>query len=174
MESALTGTPGVGKTTVAKILEKKGYNTLDLNEFIRENDLIEGEDRERGAFEVDTELLRRAFNREKAEYDIVEGHLSHYLKISPTIVLRCSPDELKDRMEKKRWDQKKIKENTEAEALDIILVEALEVCDQVYEIDTTEKTPEKVTECVMEILEKRPDDYTPGSIDWSEDYFFGR
>ncbi len=174
MKSALTGTPGVGKTTVSKLLEKKGYNILDLNEFIRENDLIEGEDRERGTFEVDTELLLRAFNREKGEYDIVEGHLSHHLKISPTIVLRCSPEELKNRMEKKRWDQKKIKENTEAEALDIILVEALELCDQVYEIDTTDKNPEKVTECVIEILEKRSDDYTPGSVDWSEDYFFGR
>jgi len=38
MSIALTGTPGVGKTTVSKILKKRGYDILDLNRFLKEKE----------------------------------------------------------------------------------------------------------------------------------------
>ncbi|MBS3817103.1 MAG: adenylate kinase family protein [Candidatus Thermoplasmatota archaeon] len=176
MDCALTGTPGVGKTTVSNLLREEGYEVLDLNRFIKENDLSEGEDPKRDSLEVDIGKLKEVYEKKKKDLNvkIVEGHLSHHLSLSPTIVLRCSPAELKKRMEKKGWDEEKIEENLEAEALDGILIEALDVCEEVYEIDTTEKDPEEVTECVKEILNGETEMYEPGEIDWTEEYFSGR
>ncbi|MFP3871500.1 MAG: adenylate kinase family protein [Candidatus Natronoplasma sp.] len=169
-ECALTGTPGVGKTTVSELLKEEGYEVLDLNRFIREKDLLEDEDAERGSFNVDTKRLREVFLEEGLEHDIVEGHLSHHLKLSPTIVLRCSPTELKKRMKEKGWSGRKVQENAEAEALDVILVEALEACDEVYEVDTTERTPQEVADRVKDIFKGETENYIPGSIDWAEEY----
>ncbi len=172
MKCALTGTPGVGKTTVSELLEEQGYDVLDLNQFIRENDLWDEEDEERGSLEVDVEGLRKVYEEQKNEYDMVEGHLSHHLSLPYTIVLRCAPPELRDRMERKGWGERKIEENLEAEVLDAILIEALDVCENVYEVDTTDRTPEEVAGCVKEILENdlKNQDYRSGSIDWTEEY----
>lgn len=167
MECALTGTPGVGKTTVAELLQKEGYDVLDLNAFIKNHDLSGGQDEERGAINVNIRLLREKYKEKKSEPDIVEGHLSHYLELSPAIVLRCAPPELKERMKEKGWPESKIEENAEAEAVDVILMEALDLCDEVYEVDTTGKGPEEVVDHLKEIFEGDTEDYTPGSIDWS-------
>ncbi len=167
---ALTGTPGVGKTTVSDLLRKEGYDVLDLNRFIRKKGLLEEKDIKRGSFNVDTEALGERFKKEGKKTDIVEGHLSHHLELSHTIVLRCSPPELKERMRNKGWDEKKIEENAEAEALDVILVQAIGICDEVYEINTTEKTPNEVKESIKDILKGSTKGYKPGKIDWSEEY----
>lgn len=172
MECALTGTPGVGKTTVAELLRKYGYEVLDLNDFIIEQGLLGREDQERGAADVDTRLLREKYREmyceKETEHDIVEGHLSHHLELSPTIVLRCAPSELKKRMEKKGWPDRKIKENLEAEAIDVILIEALDLCREVYEVDTTGKSPEDVSADLKDIFDGKTEGYEPGSLDWSE------
>ncbi len=164
---ALTGTPGVGKTTVSKVLEKRGFDVLDLNGFIRDKGLLEKEDPERKSFEVDIETLKRSFNDENIEADIIEGHLSHHLPISTVIVLRCSPSVLEERMENKGWDRDKIEENLEAEMIDIILMEALQNSDEVLEIDTTDREPVEVASSVEEIMEGKTEYYKPGSVDWS-------
>ncbi len=172
MKCALTGTPGVGKTTVSKVLKEQGYEVLDLNEFIKENGLWDEEDEYRGCLEVDLELLRENYREKDSDHDIVEGHLSHHLPVAHTVVLRCAPPELRDRMEKKGWNEKKIEENVEAEVLDSILIEAVDSSDEVYELDTTDKKPEEVARCIMDILEGDLSDegHRPGSIDWTEEY----
>ncbi len=169
MTCSLTGTPGVGKTSVSDILREKGYEILDLNEFIEKNDLKGEKDEDRRSFEVDTEGLREVFEEREIDADMIEGHLSHYLPVSFVIVLRCSPSELQDRMEKKGWSEEKIEENVEAEMLDTILLEALDMDSDVYEIDTTSKTPEKVAENVTDIISGEEEDYEPGSVDWSDE-----
>ncbi len=172
MKCALTGTPGIGKTTVSDHLKKDGYEVLHLNEFIENNDLLEKKDRTRDSFNVDITDLKRTYEKKQLKHEIVEGHLSHYLSLDPTIVLRCAPTKLEERMGKKGWNEKKIKENLEVETLDTILIEAIELCDEVYEIDTTKKTPEQVAECVKEIFKgnQKKHEYEPGSIDWTEEY----
>jgi len=170
---ALTGTPGVGKTTASELLEERGYDVMDLNKFIKENDLWDKEDEERASLEVDVKQMKNIYEgKVKSEYDIVEGHLSHHLSLPLTIVLRCSPSELRDRMKMKGWEEKKIEENLEAEVLDVVLIEALDSCEEVYEIDTTDKEPEEVERCVEDILgdEFKEEDYEPGSIDWTAEY----
>ncbi|MBC7110294.1 MAG: adenylate kinase family protein [Archaeoglobi archaeon] len=167
----ITGTPGTGKTTAAEILRKKGWRILNLNEYIKERGLFEEFDELRGSWIVDEERLREHFlNAENREDLIVEGHLSHFLPCEKVIVLRTHPKELERRLRKKGYDERKIKENVEAEALDVILIEALENCSEVHEIDTTSRSPEEVSELIEEIIKGRRRS-PPGGIDWSEEVF---
>ena len=64
-----------------------------------------------------------------------------------------------------------MRENLEAEFLDVILVEAVEWCDLVSEIDATCLSPEEVADRVVGILRgelKMP----PGEVDWTGEMEF--
>ncbi|MFO7991262.1 MAG: adenylate kinase family protein [Thermoplasmata archaeon] len=168
MTTALTGTPGVGKTTAADELRNEGYRVLDLNKFIHENGLRGNRDEDRDTYEVDIERLKLIYEKDAPPHDIVEGHLSHRLDISRIIVLRCRPDKLKERMASKDWPEKKKRENLEAETMDVILIESLQQGEHIYEIDTTNKEPEEVKESIIEILEGNTEKYLPGGVDWTK------
>lgn len=171
MVTALTGTPGTGKTTTAEHLRKEGLEVLDLNGFIDKKGLKREEDKLRDTFNVDIQEMKELYKNEAPSHDIVEGHLSHLLDIDMVVVLRCSPEELKKRMERKDWHKEKKEENIEAEVLDIILMESLERCETVFEIDTTDMDPEQVKDSVFDILNGKTEGYEAGKVDWSEDYF---
>jgi len=64
----------------------------------------------------------------------------------------------------------KTSENLEAEALDVILVEAVEFCSRVDEIDTTGRSPSEVSELVTRIIEGKLE-LPPGKVDWLIGYF---
>ncbi len=170
MVTALTGTPGTGKTTAAEHLREDGYDVLDLNDFIEKKGLKTEEDEFRDTFNVDIGELKEIYQTKAPSHQIVEGHLSHHLDVDKVIVLRCAPKELRERMKSKDWRDRKKKENIEAEVLDIILVEAMDLCDKVFEIDTTNKGPEEVKKALIDILNGRTKRYRPGKVDWSEEY----
>ncbi len=158
---AITGTPGVGKTTVAKVLESRGYRVAHFNEIARHYGCVdEGND----TVEIDLDLLAELFNPDEFNFDFVEGHMSHYIA-DRCAVLRCRPDVLERRMRERGWDEKKILENLEAEIIDYVLVEAMEICDEVNEIDTTFMSPEEVSDTVEHIF-KGELNQPPGKIDW--------
>ena len=60
----------------------------------------------------------------------------------------------------------------EAEALDVILSEAVEIhgMRKVFEVDTTDRSVEEVAEIVEGLIRGKVDkeNYRPGKIDWSE------
>ena len=166
MKVAITGTPGVGKTSVAEKLKEKGYNVLKLDD-IHEKFVI-GYDEERESKIVDEEAMDEYIKKLKEDGILfIEGHLSHLLSVDAVVVLRCHPEELKKRLKKKGWKEKKIKENVEAEALDIILDRALQKHSLIWEIDTTNKRIDDVVEEIEKFVKnKMPASY--GKIDWSE------
>jgi adenylate kinase len=187
MRIALTGTPGTGKTTVAQLLP---YRVVDINALVKDG-LNLGVDPERGCLEADMEALERklkemgvrdtwntadtgntADNKGDEGTTILEGHFSHLLA-DRAIVLRLSPKALHQRLDARGYSLKKIKENVEAEALDVILVEAVENCSRVDEIDTTGKTPQEVVGLVIKIIEGELV-MPPGQVDWLEDYIDSR
>lgn len=170
MKASITGTPGVGKTSAAKELEKEGYSVLDLNEFIKKEGLREDKDEYMDSYNVDIVKMIDLYGEKAPEHDMVEGHLSHHLGVEPVIILRCAPDELEDRASSKDWPDHKLKENVEAEAMDVVLIEALDKNEEVYEIDTTDLTPGEVKDKIIEILEGKTKKYTHGRIDWTEEY----
>ncbi|MEW6070181.1 MAG: AAA family ATPase [Candidatus Thermoplasmatota archaeon] len=109
MRIALTGVPGVGKSTATKILRKRGYKAVDLNAFAEEHRLIKGYDRARDCKIIDLKKLDYLINREfSCENIFLVSHFAHLLNNDLIIVLRCSPKELKKRLVKKRYDNKKL------------------------------------------------------------------
>jgi adenylate kinase len=100
---------------------------------------------------------------------ILEGHFSHHFA-DWSIVLRLAPFILKSRLEARGYSAPKIKENLEAEALDVILVEAVELCARVDEIDTTGKSPPEVAELVARIIQGRLK-LPVGQVDWLDEFF---
>ena len=164
MKVSLTGTPGVGKTSVANELKRRGYRILRI-ENIADKFTI-GYDDERECKIVDEDALNKYVSKLKDGIIIIEGHLSHLLDVDAVIILRCHPEELKKRLRMKGWGEKKIKENVEAEALDIILQRALEKHEKIWEIDTTNKSVDETANKIERILKgKIPCNY--GKIDWS-------
>jgi adenylate kinase len=166
MHVALTGTPGIGKTTVARLLP---YEIIDINALVKEG-LNFGADPKRGCLEADMDgLAERLGELDSEEICILEGHFSHHFA-DWSIVLRLAPSALRPRLEARGYSQQKVQENLEAEALDVILVEAVEKCRRVDEIDTTGKTPEDVAEQVQKIIDGKLE-LPPGQVDWLVDFF---
>ena len=155
---ALTGTPGTGKSTVAKLLRKKGYKVISLNRVIVSRKLVTGFDEKRKSWIADFEKIEKYLDRMRKKHTllILDSHISHLLNVDFAIVLRCSPEELEKRLKKKRWSKEKIRENIEAEMIDLIAVEAEEKLgkERVYEIDTTKKSPEEAVKKMEKVLEK--------------------
>ncbi len=150
----ITGTPGVGKTTLSKRLkESLNGKLIKISKLAQKRDLFIGEDPIRGYKIVDIPSLCREIRGtiDPHSINIVESHLSHYCKICDiVIVLRLYPGVLKKRLEERGYPMKKIKENVEAEALGVCAYEAYELHKKnVHEIDTTKLS---VTEILKEIL----------------------
>jgi adenylate kinase len=174
---AITGTPGTGKTSVAKKLIGKGYAVLDLNKIACENDFLIGRDKKRKSNIVDINKLNLFIEKNCSDLDLVfvEGHLSHLLKcVDKVVVLRLHPTQLKKHLEKKKWNEEKIKENLEAEILDVILCESVGIHsdDNIIELDVTDKSVDEIVLIIIDLLEdgfKNMQKYKIGNIDWSEE-----
>jgi len=165
----ITGTPGTGKTSASALIG----GVLDLNELIKTEGLYLGIDEERDSLIADMDAVYDrvcGIARERGGDLVIEGHLSHHVSDS-AIVLRLAPDELERRLMARGYSGTKIHENALAEAVDVILVEAVDWCERVYEVDTTGKTVEAVADAILEILDAidrgiEIDVYEPGSVDW--------
>ena len=173
---ALTGTPGTGKTTLARLAGSKGWCILELTQLARSSGSVVGRDEERESDDVDTDLLRSAVEGEVVASPpdgriLLVGHLAHLMPCDAVVVLRTSPRVLRSRLEARDWAEPKVKENVEAEAVGVILVEAMELEPpiQVYEVDTTSATPEALVTLLMEVLESGSEDLEGGWVDWSEE-----
>lgn len=167
---AVTGTPGVGKTTVCDILRDK-YEVIDVNGFAKEHGCYEDFDEEAGSYNVDTDRLNEEIQKIDGEKAIfLDGHLSHFVKCESIIVLRCSPIIVSERLKKRDYKKDKVIENVQAEILDVILCESKKLNENVFEIDCTDKTPEYVAKTIENIIiNKKRDGYLPGKVNWIEE-----
>jgi len=144
---AVTGTPGTGKTVIAKKLSLLlGYTYLDGNLLIKMAKLAEKYDKKRKTAVVDTSKFARevlkvrdSLAKHRSRGLIVDSHLSHFLppKSTPVcVVLTCGLKTLEKRLIKKGFSKPKIKENLDAEIFDTILIEAQEN-HRIIKFDTT-------------------------------------
>lgn len=164
MMIGITGTPGCGKTSVAEELRRRGFSVLDLKTTVK--DYVIEHDDELGSDIIDDEKWAEEFPYTEG---FVEGAFAHYLPCDKIIVLRCRPDVLKKRLEPRGYSVSKVRENLEAEALDVILIETADAfaSEQIYEIDTTNIKLDKIADLIISFADDEIES-SFGEIDWSE------
>jgi len=158
----LTGVPGVGKTTIASLLgERLKGGHVNLSELALEQGLLTGYDSMRETSIVDlgrttTRIMEIIVERQGPL--VIEGHFSQDIVppecVSNVFVLRRAPWRLKDELESRGYSPEKVKENVEAELLDVCLVEAVEAYgeEKVSELDTTGIEPNEIVETIISVL----------------------
>jgi len=171
----VTGTPCVGKTSVSKKLSIKiDALHIDLAELVKKEHLYSEIDKERASLVADidkvSERINEIIGKSKTSI-IIDGHYSVHV-INPknmdfVFVLRKNPKQLKILMKKRGYADKKLWENLAAEILDVCLSEAIEICgeNKVCEIDTSEKTVNKVVDEMLMIIEEKAK-CKIGIVDW--------
>ena len=172
----ITGTPCVGKTTIARQLAAQlDALYVNLTELAKKENLIQGEDAKRKTTIINENRMRTRLKEiidqtEKASV-VVDGHYAAAVApethVTRIFVLRRNPVELRELMEKTGFSGAKLWENLAAEILDVCLVEALREHDaeRICELDITDKTVEEVVAEIMEILNGRKK-CRVGCVDW--------
>jgi adenylate kinase len=172
----ITGTPCVGKTTVAHQLSKElDALYVNLTELATKENLALGQDKKRKTTVINEDKMRKKIREtiditEKSNI-IIDGHYaaavvpkSHVTRI---FVLRRNPVELRTFMEKCGFQGPKLWENLASEILDVCLVEALSEHEKekVCELDVTGKTVENVVTEILAVLNSRKK-CRVGCVDW--------
>jgi adenylate kinase len=170
----ISGTPGTGKSSVARELSKElQIPVIELSEFVVNNNLYLYYDAIRNSYVVDEEKLRNSMAklyRERGAFIIV----GHYVEILErdlyelVIVLRRNPIELLNILKTRRWPDSKVAENVEAELLSVCTFNAIEELgeDLVVEVDVTSKNVSEVVNEIMDILLGLKSVYLGHRIDW--------
>ena len=172
----VTGTPGVGKTTVAhKLASRLNARYIGITDLVKNGNLITERDDSRATLIADTEKvskqLQKILNDSEDKTVIIEGHYAidvvQEKDVDTVFVLRRDPAELKYTLEKRGYEEKKIWENLAAEILDVCLYDTMSACgvDKVCEIDVTGETVDAVVEEMIQVLEKKRE-YRVGIVDW--------
>ncbi len=158
----ISGCPGTGKTIVARRLAdilKLDY--INLSELVLNEKLYRNYDVKRETYIVNL----RKFNRRIREIIEVSSGIvvdSHYGDVIPSryvkkvIVLRLHPIELKRRLVERGWRIEKIRENIEAELINLCTLNALDRHKgRVYEINVTGKSVDEVVEEALDIVNSK-------------------
>jgi adenylate kinase len=172
----VTGTPCVGKTTVAQHLAKRLYAFyINLTEFAKTHNLSLREDKERKTTIVDEQMMlieiRKTIDATDERTIVVDGHYAAAVVpnnlVTRVFVMRRNPVELRSFMEACGYTGSKLWENLASEILDVCLVEALQEQDneKVCELDVTGKTVEAVVNLICLILDENLKCYF-GCVDW--------
>ena len=158
----ITGNPGVGKHTTAKIIaEKINADIIDINDVAIDNNAT-GKKTDLG-LDVDVKRLVRLLEKQlKAERDLViVGHLAPYVLkhvgISLVYVLSRSPYELEKTLKKRGYSVDKVRENVASEILGTSLYDSLKTFGKrkVAEFDTTGKTPKETADEILAALQNK-------------------
>jgi adenylate kinase len=171
----VTGTPGTGKTTIARLISiKLNAEHIDLTTYANANHLITSRDKLRETDIIDLNAIRRSTTQEikKAPGSIViDGHYASDVTkielVTRIFVLRREPWLLNEELKKRGYSKLKVQENVEAELLGVCLNETVFKQDpeKICEIDTSHQNPEDTAQLIISILSNaKPCGF--GQIDW--------
>ena len=169
---ALTGTPGVGKTTIASLLADVGYQVETVEDIAERFECIDDVDSQDGARPIGIDDLNSKIHYEwkndPIKSTVIDGHLSHLLPVDCVVILRCSPSVLRKRLTGRSYAEEKIAGNVDWEILGSAWPEIDEI-ESAKEFDTSSDGVETVFQGIMEWI---ADDFKPRRqlrpIDWIE------
>jgi adenylate kinase len=171
----ITGTPGVGKTTISKALATKLRALyLSVGDLVKTENLILGVDVERQTLIADLKKLRERINSiifSSSQDVIVDGHYASDVTsrnlVSYAFVLRRDPDDLKIKLKEKGFKETKIIENVTSELLDVCLIDTVNNygTELVNEIDVSFMTIDGVINEILTIL-KGKKTVKVENVDW--------
>lgn len=172
----ITGTPCVGKTTIARLLAHKiNAFYINLTELAVKEGLILDVDEKRGSMIIDERKMKKRIKEvlegATGEDVVIDGHYAQHVVpdevTAHVFVLRRNPEELQKLMMKLGYSGDKLWENLAAEILDVCLVEAIHAYskDKICELDVTSKSPEDVVNEILEVM-KGSRKCSVGIVDW--------
>ena len=152
----------MGKTSVSAILAVKlrAFH-LDIATLVKSEQLTCGIDQKRQTLIADTDKLARRVQQlisKTSKPLVIDGHYSTDIvpesQVTRVFVLRCHPEELRNRMNARGFEGPKVKENLAAEILDVCLADAVANVgeDKVCEIDTTHQTADATANQILSTL----------------------
>ncbi len=103
---------------------------------------------------------------------VVYGHLLPHvvprLKVEGAMVLRCEPSVLRERLERRGYPHKKVRDNVEAELIGVVASETRRAFGKVGELDTTSAVPDEVAVAIWHAAKERS--WGGLRIDWTRNY----
>lgn len=173
MRLAITGVPGTGKTTLAAGLAGSTIRVVHLGDFAREHGLLGETDPARGSHVVDMDDLADRLNAALAGETrrvVLEGHFAHEMDVDGIVLLRCDPAVLLERLRQRGWSDAKVRENVEAEALDILAHEVIETGVSALELDVSRLSVEVAVARLRALVDAMPQGFkgdAVGTTAWS-------
>lgn len=165
MRIALTGTPGVGKHTVAEMVASRlGMRLIDINELAISSAII-GMDE--STYIVDVDRLAEML-KDVEDNVLLVGHLAPYVldSVDLVVVLRRSPYELRDVYRERGYSEDKARANLQSEILGIITYDAVKrFGDSVIEVDCTGRSAEDVADEIVRVVRNEQEGRL-GHVDW--------
>ncbi|NHI91129.1 MAG: AAA family ATPase [Candidatus Lokiarchaeota archaeon] len=174
----ITGTPGTGKTTLAKLIcETTNSKLFEINSIVIQNEFFEDWDEERNVPIVNNEKIFLFFQDYlKSSSDekiiIVEGHYFEFIPeglIDKIVILRSYPSILKQRLINKNFNDLKINENVQAEILGSIMGIVIDKYSKIslLQVDTSDMSIENSKNLILNFIEDRiPSTNQSEYIDW--------
>jgi len=166
----ITGNPGVGKHTVAKIVAKKlALKLIDINTVAIKNNAIIMKDNI--GYVVDLRKLSSLLRGEITKDCLVVGHLAPYVlkkgDASLVIVLRRSPYELEKVYTKRGYNEQKVIDNISSEIIGVCLYDSIKKFgrNKIAEVDGTGKKADKVVDQIISAF-KGKSKRSVGKVDW--------
>jgi adenylate kinase len=128
----VTGTPGVGKTSLAMLLVEhlnehinndNKYKYVDIGKLIKEKNLYTDWNKEYDVPEFDEDKILEEIAPLLSEGGcVVDFHSAYFFDerdFKVVVLLRCDNTILYDRLKARNYDEKKIKENIECEIMEV-------------------------------------------------------
>ena len=171
----VTGTPGVGKSTVSKELSSRLVCRLvSVGDLVKDERLYTRVDRKRDTLVADMDQTSKRLSdivSGSSEMLIVEGHYAVDVVPQETVklvfVLRRDPEELREILRKRSYGEQKIRENIAAEILDVCLYDAVDRCgaEKVCEVNVTGRKADEVVDEIQQVMQGKKK-CRIGIVDW--------
>ena len=167
---AITGSPGVGKTSVCTNLSDLGFSVTSVLDLAKIYSCLGPLEVKFDSKSVDIDRLVEV--ADLTGFDFIDGHLSYHLDVDGIVILRCSPSVLKERLLQRGYSDQKVIANTEWEYIAGICSELIGSQKPILELDTTNSNTEDLVLKIKEFIgnfDSSNSKYEKIEIDWMKE-----